>query len=276
MSYFNYLIANELQMILDHFSALTHVRMAFFSLDGEEIRVGQEQKQLSPFCHTLRNEFGLETLCLKLDAQKRQEALTSGDILKYECHAGLNEAIMPVVFLDHTIGFIMIGQYRTRSQMNVELTSDLSKDECDRLNRAFLERPFFTPERQAHLLGLFKEIVQGIMSRDLVRTRVNDVIANVVAYLYHNIDRNITITEAAAYVNKSPSRIRHLFSSELGKSFKQFQIDIKLIRAEALLKSNSNITVQKAAQSVGYDDPLYFSRLYKKYRGVSPSKARCL
>ncbi len=262
-------------MILDHFSALTHVRFAFFSLDGKEIRVGQTHKQVSRFCHILRNEFGFETVCLKLDARKRQESLKSGDVLAYECHAGLNEAIMPVIYLNHFIGFIMIGQYRTRSQMKIKLKSNFSKNEWDRLNQEFLERPFFTPERESHLLGLFKEIVQGIMSRDLVRTRVNDVVANIVAFLYNNIDRNITITEAAEYVNKSSSRIRHLFSSELGISFKQFQIDIKLTRVEALLKSNTNITIQKAAQSVGYEDSLYFSRLFKKYRGISPSQFRC-
>lgn len=96
------------------------------------------------------------------------------------------------------------------------------------------------------------------------------------AYLYDNMHRNVSLSEASGYVNKRPSRIRYLFSSRYQKSFKQFQIGLKLDYAEGLLRDHANITVQEAAMQIGYEDEFYFSRLFKKYKGVSPGSVKRL
>jgi len=67
------------------------------------------------------------------------------------------------------------------------------------------------------------------------------------------------------------SSLSHLFKKVLGKSFKQFQIEIKLERAEEYLRTIPGISVGEAANRVGYQDPLYFSRIFRKYKKVPPS-----
>jgi hypothetical protein len=57
MSHFKYLIKNEFQKTLNHFSALMNVRIAFFSLDGKEVRVGKGLEKLCGYCCLLRENF---------------------------------------------------------------------------------------------------------------------------------------------------------------------------------------------------------------------------
>ncbi len=64
---------------------------------------------------------------------------------------------------------------------------------------------------------------------------------------------------------------RPFYSVEGGK---QSFLSFKLAHADVLLKTQSEMTIKQIAEAVGYDDPLYFSRLYKKYRGITPSAIR--
>ena len=84
---------------------------------------------------------------------------------------------------------------------------------------------------------------------------------------------NRSISQLARDVFLSPSRLEHLFRQQMGTSISRWQEDQRLIRAQQLLKvTESPISV--IAASVGYDDQLYFSRVFRKRIGVSPSAFR--
>ena len=52
---------------------------------------------------------------------------------------------------------------------------------------------------------------------------------------------------------------------------KQYLLNKRLTRAKELLKE-TNASVFEIANSVGYDDQLYFSRIFKKHIGISPTE----
>ena len=56
-------------------------------------------------------------------------------------------------------------------------------------------------------------------------------------------------------------------SRDVGKSFLQYQIEARLDLADELLRTREDTTVRKVAFELGYTDPYYFSRMYKKHRG---------
>ena len=55
----------------------------------------------------------------------------------------------------------------------------------------------------------------------------------------------------------------------MGKSATDYVNEVRVERAEVLLKSTSE-TVSEIAASVGFDDVNYFTRVFKKHRGISP------
>jgi AraC-like DNA-binding protein len=65
----------------------------------------------------------------------------------------------------------------------------------------------------------------------------------------------------------------HLFRKSIGVPLHKYITQVRLKEARRLLKYSSE-SISQIAYSVGYDDPLYFSRIFKRYYGVSPKFMR--
>ena len=102
------------QAIFEHFNMLHHIRIAFYSPAGVELRVDRIRPNCA-YCRLLRGRLGYENQCLRLDQVRRNKArqLPHG-LLTYQCHGGMTEAIMPVRVNGQLLGFAMIGQFRIR------------------------------------------------------------------------------------------------------------------------------------------------------------------
>jgi AraC family transcriptional regulator of arabinose operon len=84
----------------------------------------------------------------------------------------------------------------------------------------------------------------------------------------------LTVRDAAAQIGRSPSSLSHLFKKLTGNGFRQFQITRKIEEADRLLQTFPQMPIKEIAERLGFQDPLYFSRLYRRHRDQSPSAKR--
>jgi signal transduction histidine kinase/ligand-binding sensor domain-containing protein/DNA-binding response OmpR family regulator len=84
-------------------------------------------------------------------------------------------------------------------------------------------------------------------------------------------DENFKVSGLASTLNMSTSQFNRKLHGLVGQSPVQFIISVRLQRASKLLKV-SNKTIAEIAYEVGYSDQAYFSRVFKKEYGVSPSE----
>jgi AraC-like DNA-binding protein len=97
------------------------------------------------------------------------------------------------------------------------------------------------------------------------------VVRTIIAYMNKNYNEDISLDKVAKATYLSPVYISKIFKEETGYSPINYLINIRLQKARQLLESG-NISVKAAAEGVGYRDAYYFSKLFKKYYGFSPSK----
>lgn len=95
-------------------------------------------------------------------------------------------------------------------------------------------------------------------------------IKKAIAYIRAHYAENITAETAAKELFISPSHLMHLFKAELGKTFNDSLIDYRIEMAKELLK-DPGYRVYEVCQKVGYTDTKYFSQLFKKMTGMSPT-----
>ena len=74
-------------------------------------------------------------------------------------------------------------------------------------------------------------------------------------------------------MNISPYYFSKLFKEEAGITFIEYLTTLRMTKAKALL-SDPAIPVKEVGTKVGYQDPNYFSRIFKRYTGKTPTEFR--
>jgi YesN/AraC family two-component response regulator len=72
----------------------------------------------------------------------------------------------------------------------------------------------------------------------------------------------------------SPVYISRIFKEVTGESPINYLIKIRLAKAKELLEKDDSSNVKAIGTAVGYDDVYHFSKLFKKYYGISPLNYR--
>lgn len=88
-----------------------------------------------------------------------------------------------------------------------------------------------------------------------------------------SVGENLSLEEVARRINISPNYICRIFKEEVGETYRSYCIRIKMDYAASLLR-NSNLRVNEIGTAVGYSDPAYFNKLFKKQYQCTPVEYR--
>lgn len=100
------------------------------------------------------------------------------------------------------------------------------------------------------------------------------IIAHAVEYMYSNYNQELTLKHMAGLLHINPSYFCDLFRQETGESFSEYLIRIRVEKAKELLQSRVELRSYEIAELVGYRDAKYFSQVFKKLVGVTPTEFR--
>ncbi|MBN2982537.1 helix-turn-helix domain-containing protein [Cohnella algarum] len=123
----------------------------------------------------------------------------------------------------------------------------------------------------ANVLG---DLLASIMDQYLeLGSGTHHYIAEAIAYVRENLGRNVSLQQAAAHIHVNPNYLSDLFKRETGTNYIEFVTKERMERAKSLL-SGSNDKIKDIARSVGYEDIKYFTGLFKRHTGQTPSEYR--
>lgn len=100
-----------------------------------------------------------------------------------------------------------------------------------------------------------------------------EAIAPAIRLMRSEYSRQVTVRECAALCRMSESRFQHMFREAAGVSPHRFLLSVRIDAAKELL-SHTGLRVSDAAALCGFEDPLYFSRIFRRETGVSPREWR--
>ncbi len=103
------------------------------------------------------------------------------------------------------------------------------------------------------------------IKRNLIRKAIN--------VIESNLDRDLSLEFVAEKINISSCYLSSVFHRISGRNFSNYVTDLRMDRAVDLLL-HSDYNVSEVAARVGYNNPPYFSTIFKKKTGLSPSQLR--
>jgi two-component system response regulator YesN len=109
--------------------------------------------------------------------------------------------------------------------------------------------------------------------RSIKASRASSLLSLVLDHIHRNFDRELSLESAAEVVRVSPFYLSKLFRKETGGTFIDYLTEYRIKKAKELLSIPTN-NVKEVCYLVGYRDPNYFARVFKKISGVTPSEYR--
>jgi AraC-like DNA-binding protein len=262
----------EVQHLMDSFAYCFKVKITVFSLDMEELIVGLQNPE-SRYCQLIQRELRIRYRCCRQDKMMCTRCQQRRELLVYQCHAGLSEVVMPIKVEDTSIGYAMLGQFRTRNALPAEILRQWSEAgfEAKKLQDSFMDQPFFDTVTLENMLRLFSMLVTFIVARKYIKVRRPGLAEQIVQWVETHIADSMSLDKIAFAMNRSKSSVSHIVKQQLGLSFTQLCILKRIQRFESIIAMDPDISIQEAAVMIGYEDPFYFSRIYKKVRLSAPS-----
>lgn len=110
---------------------------------------------------------------------------------------------------------------------------------------------------------------------DKKENRKEVYVTKVIDFIEMNYSNKFSIADIANFIGLDRSYLCSIFKEKSHLSIQQYLILFRMNKAAVLLR-NKELAIGDVARSVGYDDPLLFSKIFKKTKGVSPREYRSM
>lgn len=162
------------------------------------------------------------------------------------------------------------------TQISVEITSFFSK-ELELEISSYMSTLGKTLQELPILYKGLKKLKEDEVKRENIESEekkiYSDSIEKCLKIVEEKYDQNITLDDITKAVAVSKNYFCYLFKKEIGMSLWSYLTRVRLEKAKKLLKE-SDMKTYEIAFKVGYDNPSYFSKIFKKIEKVTPNEFR--
>lgn len=193
-----------------------------------------------------------------------QESLRTGQPFQHFCWKGVTELVVPFFWDGNPELIFYIGPFRGISPP-------------EEFRAGWEELPEFPEEKRESLIGECRLLGMAFYARLLQENCMEDHFSNrreiIREYILRHSCGEIALSGLAAHLGVSVSRASHLCMGLLGVSFQEQVLNVRMKKAEFLLKETDEPIKEIAAKS-GFSNVFYFSRMFRRFFGTTPGKFR--
>ena len=122
-------------------------------------------------------------------------------------------------------------------------------------------------------MNYFEDVLYRLQNdyNKLQTTDYSEITKDVLALINAHYKEELSLDQAAKRVCVTPQYLSKIFKDETGKTFKETIIDKRMTEAKRLIQ-DMNLNIRQIAYALGYNDPNYFIRLFKKNTGLTPKE----
>lgn len=206
------------------------------------------------------------------------------------CHAGVKEYVYPIWYDERLIGAVHAGDFAVEehyAKLYVQRACRnhrLDPVKAQALYDEHISESAVDEERLLVYLEMIAMAFSSIFARvsahgeftmERAHTAIahNNVISDALEYLNQNYQEDLRVTDIAAYCHCSVSCLSHLFNNYVGTSIPLYITKLRMDHAQNELTETS-VPISVVAERVGFSDPNYFSRVFTRCVGLTPTQFR--
>lgn len=267
---------NEEQLLelMKDFYTLTGIRIVLFDDEYEELL--SYPASGCAFCMRIKQHEHTKKLCLESDIRSFQQCKTARQLIVYHCHAGLIEAVIPLVDNHIVIGYLMFGQVSdasTHSELKQTLIHTHLLEYMPELESLLNEIPLKNSEQIHAAAKIMEACTFYALMKETIALRTQNFTKHLTQYLLPRLHEHLDAAAVAEDLGISRSKLYLSCDKYLGMGIAEYIRTLRLEHAQQLLRETTMTITQISAES-GFEDYNYFCRIFKKEVGCSAKKYR--
>ena len=154
----------------------------------------------------------------------------------------------------------------SESDSNLNQIIDTDLDIINRINEA---------ESYNRLLKVSEDIIETVAKNTLssIYNGRSQIVTKALQYINKNYKEKLSLKDIEANLHVNSSYFSTLFKQEMGITFTDYLNSLKIEHACQLLE-HSNLSIIDVSLSTGFDDQSYFTKVFKKAKGLTPKAYR--
>lgn len=258
-----------LHKLMQDFHTLTKIRIVIFDTDFKELLAYPKDRE--DFCRLLRQTPEGESGCHASDKKGCLKCAKDKELVIYRCHAGLTEAVVPIIDNGTVLAYVMFGQV-----IPSESSEQTRKDICR--NHPTLEAqtqciPIKSQKELSAAATVLQAITAYVITNRWVIPNKSAFIRDVDRYIEEHLAENITVDDLCAAFRIGRTKIYELSMENLGYGLAEYIRNQKIMHAEQVL-TQTDMAITEIASATGFADYNHFSRVFKKTVGCSARQYR--
>ena len=233
----------------------------------------------SACCSYIRHNQACKENCDRSNLTHIQMVWTDRKIRRYSCHAGIMEAILPIIYDGFVIAYLQIGQFRDSEQIysKEENLSELALTygfDKEILLEAYRALPQVSEKKLEAIENILRILIKSFWQDGLITCRRSMLSVKIEKYIEEHLTEKMYIEDICREFYLSKNALYKLFRDEFQTTVGDFITHMRLGLSLKLLNSNSDASISEIASACGFADYNYYIRLFKKNFGTTPLRYR--
>lgn len=258
-----------LQKVLQDFHIITKIRIVIFDANFQELLAYPKERE--PFCHLMRSTPQGDAICFRCDKQGCLRCAKSKDLVIYRCHAGLTEAVVPIMDKGEILAYVMFGQIIP--QESSDKTRESIKAHFPELAHEVDSIPVKPQQELNAAATVLQAITAYVMTNHWVAPSKSAFIREIDRYIEEHLSQRITVNDICAAFHIGRTKLYEISVDYLNCGLAEYIRKQRIARAQQLL-AQTNLSITEIAFSTGFSDYNHFSRIFKEVVGISAREYR--
>ncbi len=261
----------KISPLLEDFNKATDINMVLLKPDFSYVS-GSEHREYTHYCRSMQaSKIGMKN-CKCFVESLLKECNRTRKMQMHLCPGGLWVAAVPLLFDDLIVGYIVYGEMRDNTQfaLHKDYVSSLGLD-VDLMEQYYGEIPSFEKDKVQSIARVVNILTSYIIQENMLKLDFDKHMEKAVAFIDDHLAEDLSVQTISRNIHISKSVLYKRFRANFDCTVNEY-INARRIEKAMEMLTKTELSVEEISQRTGFTSASYFSKLFKKLKGVSPLK----
>lgn len=252
---------SQIKEILNGLYNLTGITIVFLDLENNSI---SSREKCEDFCSFMQNNKEIKNKCACSDFELLNKCKQSKKYEYHLCHFGLYDSAMPIIKSGIIAGYLLMGRIRSS-----ESPENFTQYNDKKATELYTKLPLFSNIQ----LESLRTLLTNIIFSNAIEIERNETVEEISDYIEKNICENLSVNFLCNKFFISKNRLYKDFKEHYNTTPNEYITDVRIKKSKQLLIETEQ-PVYTVCENVGIENYTYFSSIFKKKTGFTPTEYR--